>query len=223
VSRLMPALTMPLKTNDAIFLYGARQPLPFVYTYCPDVIEVIHGPACDPAGEIELERCADEQVPVKPRRGGGGVVVLAPGMVVTIVVGPRHARENATDIFARIHRPLITLLCASGPSDAVIQERGVSDLAINERKICGSSLYLGRKDDLFFYQSSLLVSADTTLFDRYLRQPNRVPDYRGGRGHSDFCTTLHAEGWEVSANDTAALIGRNLRDLLIKTALSEYR
>ena len=74
-----------------------------------------------------------------------------------------------------------------------MDDRGVSDLAISDRKILGTSLY--RRRSLLFYQASLLVDVDLALFDRYLRFPSRVPDYRRERGHGEFCTTLRREGY----------------------------
>jgi len=77
-----------------------------------------------------------------------------------------------------------------------VEERGISDLAVAGRKILGSSLY--RRRLLLFYQASLLVESDLGLLERYLRFPSRVPDYRQGRGHAEFCTNLRAAGCAAS-------------------------
>jgi len=77
-----------------------------------------------------------------------------------------------------------------------VQPRGISDLAIREKKILGTSIYRTRL--VLFYQASLLVSNDLSVFTRYLAMPTRVPDYRRGRSHEDFCTTLSREGYSLS-------------------------
>ncbi len=69
---------------------------------------------------------------------------------------------------------------------------GVSDLALGARKILGSSLY--QTKDRWSYQGVLLVRPDRRLFDRYLAYPDREPDYRRGRGHEVFTTSLAEAG-----------------------------
>jgi len=80
-----------------------------------------------------------------------------------------------------------------------VQEAGISDLAIRERKIAGTSIYRTRL--VLFYQASLLVDTDISVFARYLSMPTRVPDYRRGRSHEEFCTTLVREGYRGSLQE----------------------
>jgi lipoate-protein ligase A len=204
--RPLPRMCDPVRKNDAIFLYGATQPLPYVNVYCQDCIEVVHGPACKPELEIRVGQCRADSVEMQPRRGGGGVVVLAPGMAIIIVVGVRHKGTTIPAIFSAIHRPLISLLKESGPAGARIDEQGLSDLAISGRKICGSSLYLGTRPDFYYYQASLLVQPDLALLDRYLRHPQREPGYRAGRDHRAFCTSLAEQGWHSGTEEITALV-----------------
>jgi hypothetical protein len=54
---------------------------------------------------------------------------------------------------------------------------------------------------ILFYQASLLVSNDLAMFTRYLAMPARVPEYRNGRSHEEFCTTITQEGYTVTVRD----------------------
>jgi len=90
-----------------------------------------------------------------------------------------------------------------------VTPEGISDLAMGGRKIVGTSLYRTRL--VLFYQASILVSNDTSLFTRYLAMPVKVPDYRRGRGHEDFCTTIVREGHAVTVADVMDGLERVVR------------
>ncbi len=149
--------------------------------------------------DVDLDSVRKDGVPVRKRRGGGGTVVLSPGQVVLAVVtevsSPFHNREYA----AALGGWFVEALESAGADPSSIVPRGISDLAVGDRKILGSSVYRSR--GLFFYQGSLLVSIDVALFSRYLRYPSRVPAYRRGRDHGAFCTTLHEQRMGVSVPD----------------------
>ncbi|MBD3316936.1 MAG: hypothetical protein GF344_14200 [Chitinivibrionales bacterium] len=205
----VPRLPAPLRKNDAFFMHGAIRTPPSVYAYAQDTVEVVHGPACNPEVEIRLKQCKRDGVRVVPRRGGGGTVVLSPGTVVIVVVGCRGKGEDVHALFSRIHAPIIATLNALLPT--AVEERGLSDLAVDGRKILGSSLYLSRKPALFFYQASLMVNNDLALLDRYLEHPPREPDYRCGRSHRLFCTTLEELGVKCGAKEIAERLAREIR------------
>jgi lipoate-protein ligase A len=50
-----------------------------------------------------------------------------------------------------------------------------------------------RKKHVLFYTASLMISNDITEIDRYLRHPSKEPEYRQGRSHAEFLTTLSRE------------------------------
>ena len=161
---------------------------------------------------MNLKHCIEDGVPIHKRRGGGGTVILAPGVVVTIVVGERKNGESALGIFNRIHNAMIALLENEGIHS--IEKKGISDLAIKNRKVLGSSLYMGLSPFYYYYQSSLLVSADISLMNRYLEHPPKEPDYRKGRGHETFCTTLQQQGISISAASICRLFSGRLQQLI---------
>ena len=189
-------------------MLGARASKPFVFTYLQEYIEVVHGPFCKQEAELHLERCSNDGVTVSRRRGGGGTVVLSPGMVITIVVGHRRKNETALRIFSRIHDGMTAILDPTGSLN--IQKAGISDLAINGRKILGSSLYMQQSPFFYYYQSSLMVTSDSILITKYLPPPLREPSYRQGRPHEIFCTTLRKEGCQRTPEGIARCFIENL-------------
>jgi len=202
------------RKNDDIFIRAALSDKPYIYIYEQQDIEIVYGPSFCEDKEIFADRCAKDGVAAVERRGGGGTVVLSPGVLVIIAVGEKkNEREGALDIFRRIHDCIIAALNKAGIAD-VIRE-GISDLAVRGKKILGSSLYMGSKPPLFYYQSSLMVSCDISLMDRYLRHPPREPEYRKGRGHSRFCTTLKELGAQIDMEILKELIESYLKKGLI--------
>ena len=208
----LPLFPGELRKNDALFLQGvlSGQDL-YVFTYVQKNTEIVHGPSCRIADEINVDACRNDNVKIVARRGGGGTVVLSEGMCITIVVGRRHGR-SAQPIFNSIHQSMIAVLCNAGIDRC--ECRGISDIALNNKKILGSSLYLGNKPDYFYYQSSLMVASDISLMSTYLNYPPKEPDYRNKRDHGDFCTTLSQEGYAIQVEKVADLFCKGITDTL---------
>lgn len=170
-----------------------RQALSRIYE--PSKVEIVLGAGRKNKNDFIKSYIQDDAIPVRIRRGGGGTVVLSPGMVVlalvTEVTSPHHNREYTRHINEWFIEALQTLGVTN------VEHRGISDLARDNKKILGASLY--RKRLILFYQASLLVSNDLSLISRYLTVPETAPDYRLARTHKEFCTSLKAEGYEISS------------------------
>ncbi|MBD3241101.1 MAG: hypothetical protein GF331_10990 [Chitinivibrionales bacterium] len=207
----MLELPDPPRKNDALFLFGASRPLPFVHAYAQTATEVVHGPSCRHAVEIRTAQCQTDGVPIVARRGGGGTVVLAPGTAVLVVVGNRPAGDIRS-VYRYVQDAVIAALTPHVPFG--LSQDGISDIVVGDCKVCGSSLYLPRRPAIFCYQASLLVDTDLALFERYLHHPPREPSYRASRSHADFCTTLRRAGARLSALQTARLLADKLPVLL---------
>jgi lipoate---protein ligase len=191
-----PASSEPTVNGDLLDQFLASG-APTSRIYEPQETCAVLGAAGNPETDLFLDAMAADGVPWRRRRGGGGTVVLTPGQVVlacvTTVDSPFRNKEYAVRINSWFTEALERLGIQG------VQPRGISDLAIRERKILGTSIYRTRL--VLFYQASLLVSNDLSLFTRYLAMPSRVPDYRAGRTHEDFCTTLRREGHSLSVAD----------------------
>ena len=171
-----------------------RTRVPVFRIYEPSAPCAVLGAAGKPEQDLLLENLRADGVPWMYRRGGGGTVVLGPGQVVLALVtevdSPFRNKEYAAEINSWIVEAL-RRLSVSG-----VHAEGISDLAIGEKKIVGTSIYRTRL--VLFYQASLLVCNDISLFTRYLAMPAKVPEYRRGRAHEEFCTTLAREGYTGS-------------------------
>jgi lipoate-protein ligase A len=84
----------------------------------------------------------------------------------------------------------------------------LGDLCVGDRKVLGSSGF--RRRDVFFYQASLLVDIDMAVVERYLRHPSSEPEYRRGRSHRAFLTTLRGEGMPHTPAGVAGHLARAL-------------
>ena len=190
-----------LENDDLLTAYEAtRQPQLRVYE--PPHRVIVLGAAGDAAVDVHREAAAAAGIDVRRRRGGGGTVLLGPGqVVVALVTEVDHPYRNRE--YARaINGWLIDALHGAGARG--IKQRGISDLAIADRKIARTSVFRRRR--ILFYQASLLVHNGPAEFERFLAFPRQVPDYRRGRGHAAFCTTLAAAGYPYRAAQVAALL-----------------
>lgn len=143
--------------------------------------------------ERELHRAAIDAdgVPVYRRPGGGGAVVLDEGNLVVVLALPLPGLGAVTAAFRLASDLVVGALAACGVPG--VEQRGVSDLVLGDRKLGGSCLR--RERGLAHYATTLLVDPRLELLERYLQHPPREPEYRKRRRHSDFVTTLSSEGY----------------------------
>lgn len=166
--------------------------------------------------ERELHRAAIDAdgVPVYRRPGGGGAVVLDEGNLVVVLALPLPGLGAITAAFKLASDLVIGALGACGVPG--VEQRGVSDLVLGDRKLGGSCLR--RERGLVHYATTLLVDPRLDRLDRYLQHPPREPEYRKRRPHSDFVTTLSSEGYGGGPERWAAPL-----DTALRTALPELR
>ncbi|MDP8206426.1 MAG: hypothetical protein P9L92_07185 [Candidatus Electryonea clarkiae] len=172
---------------DEDILESARisgKPQVKVYPF-PDKVVVL-GRGSDPDEELHLENCENDGIPVLRRRGGGCSVVLDQGNIIVSVTSPAEGFGRIKEQYNIITDWLISALIATGLNETY--SAGISDIAVGDRKIGGTSLY--KPKDFIYFTASLLVAPDLNLMERYLKYPPREPDYRNGRSHRDFVETI---------------------------------
>ena len=202
---------VPYDADDHLVRATADDGRPRLAVYRPQRVEVVLGRGSRPDREIDAEACLADGVVISRRRGGGCAVVLDPGNVIVSAVLPAEGIGNNTRHFQTITRWLCAALERLGVPD--VSRRGISDLALARRKIGGSCIF--RTRGLLYYSTTLLVTPDLALMDRYLPHPPREPDYRAGRPHRQFVSPLHPDPWPASAEK----LGQKLSELLALNAL----
>ncbi|MCX7029142.1 MAG: hypothetical protein NTU62_03370 [Spirochaetes bacterium] len=205
---------MPESTVGGDLLEGfLADRTPRLRLYEPVETAAVLGAAGKPERDLKLAALEADGVPVRRRRGGGGAVVLTPGQVVLALVTEVASAFGNREYARAINAWVVEALAPLGVSG--LEQRGISDLALHGRKVLGTSIYRSRL--VLFYQASLLVSNDISVFGRYLEHPHQEPDYRQGRGHDAFCTTLRAEGYGLDPQRVidalAPIAERRLREL----------
>jgi len=149
---------------------------------------VVLGSGCRLAEDVDETACLADGVPLLRRSSGGGTVLLGRGCLLFSLVlayerDPALAeiRSSYELILGRIARALDGLLPG-------IQCRGTSDIAVGERKFSGNAQQ--RKRHHLLHHGTLLYAFDLPRVGRYLRLPPRHPEYRAGRGHTEFLRNL---------------------------------
>lgn len=171
---------------------GAEETLRFWESREPAVIMGSFGAI---AREIHEDACIADGVPVVRRISGGGTVVVGRGclnysLVLSLEARPglRHVSRSYAAILGRI----VQALEVPG-----LKVRGLSDLAIRDRKVAGSAQRRGRR--ALLHHGTILYAFDASTMERYLKTPTHQPAYRAGRRHTAFVTNAPIEPAAVEA------------------------
>jgi lipoate-protein ligase A len=138
--------------------------------------------------DVDVEACRADGVAIARRSSGGGTVLIGPGalnftVVLAVDADPRLKAVDTTQLY--VLERTAEALRALGPD---VQVRGSGDLTLNGRKFSGSAQR--RLKNFVMVHASLLYNIGAAEIAHYLRTPRRQPEYRAGRSHDEFLTTL---------------------------------
>jgi lipoate-protein ligase A len=141
--------------------------------------------------EVNVERCAEEGVPVLRRCSGGTSVVLGPGCLVysaLLSVKLRPHLDNITLAHREVMSHFVNAFEMIPELGGKVDWLGTCDLVTNNRKFSGNSLRCKRSWVL--YHGTLLYDFPLEVIERLLGYPPREPEYRERRSHQDFLINL---------------------------------
>lgn len=178
-----------------------------VKVWRPDQTCLVLGQSNHPETSLVVEEVLEDQIPVYKRPSGGETVILTPNMLVISVVFRVPTLQNPKPYFVKINSSIISALEKQGVTG--LNQKGISDIAIYDKKILGSSIY--RTTEKMFYHAVLNISESIDTISKYIAHPAKEPDYRQGRSHKEFVTSLQEAGHELSIERLEELIVEEVR------------
>ncbi len=193
---------MELKTRkynlpDISLLEDKNWPDYRFYCWIPDRVYLVLGISNKAEKSVIPEQVAGDNIPILKRTSGGETVILTPYTLVLATTVNTPGFLDPQKFFSEINNRIIERLASTGINNLAF--KGISDIAIGNKKILGSSIY--RRKNKLFYHAVLNVAEPVETISRYIAHPKREPDYRKGRPHSDFVTSLLAEGYQLEIGE----------------------
>ena len=164
------------------------------YVWIPDKTYLILGRSNNVENSLIQNRLKKDSIKVFKRPSGGETVVLTPKTLVISAVIISEEFKNTRKYFKIFNQKIIDVL-EKHEVDG-LSHKGISDITLNNRKVLGSAIY--RTKGKLFYHSVLNISEPVSTIEKYIKHPSREPDYRNGRKHSEFVTSLYAEGFKIN-------------------------
>jgi lipoate-protein ligase A len=149
---------------------------------------VVVGRASKVSEEVDVAGCRRDGIAIYRRSSGGSAVVAAPGSLMYAAVLGYRRRPELRAIDQAHEYVLGQMAAALGGYVPGLMRAGISDLAVDGRKVSGNSLRCRR--DFLLYHGTLLYDMSLDLMERYLKMPPRQPEYRVGREHQSFVANL---------------------------------
>lgn len=146
---------------------------------------IVLGCGDKPEEVLNLDECRQRGVGWIKRITGGGTVLQTSGVLNYSYTAPDYGRMDMERTFRQGAELLINVLAQFG---IIARQRGISDVAVDDLKISGNAQ--ARKWHAVLLHGTLMTNIDRELMEALLRHPHKEPDYRCGRSHSNFITTL---------------------------------
>jgi len=162
--------------------------------WIPDKIYIVLGASNHPGEALNMDNVINDRIPVMKRPSGGQTVILTPNNIIIAAVFFDKKASHPKEVFELINKLILSTIEKTGMQHLSLM--GISDIAISEKKILGSAIY--RSKDALLYHAVLNLGEPAVTFERYLKHPTKEPDYRLGRSHSDFVTSLKEKGYTGS-------------------------
>lgn len=191
------------------YFYKNNIDTPLIKVWVPENTYIVLGRSNNPTDSLFMENINNDNIPIYKRPSGGETVLLTPKTLIISIAINQSGFKGGKIYFKLINNKIIDSLNSLGINDLIY--RGISDIAINDVKILGSALYQNK--DVVFYHAVLNVSESIELIEKYIKHPNREPDYRKNRSHQDFVTSLAKENYSINIDKIKIALENGLTTL----------
>jgi lipoate---protein ligase len=162
--------------------------------WIPDKVYIVLGASNNINDALNRDNVIRDNIPVLKRPSGGQTVILTPNNIIVAAVFVNKNSLHPKDVFQQMNNLIISTIEDVGIHN--LSMMGISDIAISGKKILGSSIY--RSKEALLYHAVLNLGEPSTTFEKYMKHPSKEPDYRQGRSHSEFVTSLREKGYTRS-------------------------
>jgi len=167
-------------------LYKAKQPGFRYMVWVPDFTCIVLGSSNKIEKSIHTENVQKDNIAVYKRPSGGEAVLLSPNTLIISVIEFRDKLQSVKKYFKKYNEIIQRALKDLGFEN--VKQNGISDLSIGDQKICGSAIHQNK--ERVFFHAVLNINESSSLIEKYITHPQREPDYRQGRKHKYFVTSL---------------------------------
>lgn len=159
---------------------------------------VVLGRSSRIAEEVRLQECHARGIPALRRASGGATIVTGPGCLMYALL-LSYDRQPELRLLDRAHQHVMERQrLAMARLGFACEIQGICDLTWRGRKFSGNSLRCRRH--FFLYHGTLLYGFPLELVEQVLGSPERQPEYRQQRPHSEFVTNLPASRDQLIAS-----------------------
>jgi len=211
IARRTLSMAVTISEYDLPDAFLFREGTTGILVWQPEETVIVLGQSNSIETSLHTEAVAADGIRVTKRPSGGETVILTPATIAFTVARHFPVMVHFRDFFRMVNSAVIEGLGEMGVAE--LGSKGISDITIGNRKILGSSMRkVGNK---LVYHAVLNIAEDPALFSKYLRHPRREPDYRAGRRHDDFVTSIANEGYSFTTDELMKMLNSRLAFLMM--------
>lgn len=143
------------------------------------------------AQEVARTHCEEDGIPILRRCTAGGCVLQGPGCLNFSLALSIERVPEAKGLHPSYAYVLGRISDALTHRGVPVYREGICDLVLDTRKVSGNAQRRRRRAIL--HHGTLLYRPDLEGMERYLREPEKRPSYRGARTHREFVGALPLE------------------------------
>ena len=126
--------------------------------------------------DVHEDACRNDGIPILKRCSGGGTVLQGPGCFNYGFVLPINNDSNLASITSTTSYVLSLVQKALSPHVSGTEQKGISDLVINNIKFSGNAQR--RLKHAILFHGTILYDFNLNLVTKYLKEPPIQPEYR---------------------------------------------